>query len=291
MADQEQGGEGEGGGPERAALEAEAATMGWASRDKWRGDPAAWVDADEFVERGRVVVPMMRKNNERLVGEVTALKQQAAKAEQAAAEAAKAVEALISNQAEIAKVQVQERLKELRSQRREAVKAGDHDLAADLDELIDAQKDKLAEPPPKAKPAAAPAAAPAAPQIEAWAQEFGDANPWLQTDRRKAGLFLGICDELKSTTSLREGALLAEAKKQMDEILGGVPRGGKSEEGSGGGFNGSGGGGNGGVSGYAKLPAEAKAQCDRDEHRFVGEGKPFKDQKAWREHYVAAFNE
>ena len=47
-------------------LEDRAAQMGWVPVDKFRGDPAHWVDAETFVKKGEEVMPILRANNRRL---------------------------------------------------------------------------------------------------------------------------------------------------------------------------------------------------------------------------------
>jgi hypothetical protein len=43
--------------PDYAAL---ASEMGWTPRDKFRGDPAKWVDAEAFYEKGQHVLPIVK---------------------------------------------------------------------------------------------------------------------------------------------------------------------------------------------------------------------------------------
>ena len=57
-----------------APVEQEARTLGWVPAEEFKGDPNRWVDAETFVERGHTVMPILRKNNERLE---TLVKQQA----------------------------------------------------------------------------------------------------------------------------------------------------------------------------------------------------------------------
>lgn len=41
-------------------IEAEAVSMGWAPKEKYRGDPSRWIDAKEYVRRGREHIPIMQ---------------------------------------------------------------------------------------------------------------------------------------------------------------------------------------------------------------------------------------
>lgn len=52
------------------AMESRARDMGWAPKDKWRGDPEKWVDAKEFVRRGEEVLPIVTAENRRLKAEL-----------------------------------------------------------------------------------------------------------------------------------------------------------------------------------------------------------------------------
>lgn len=51
----------------------EAATLGWSPKEQWRGDPDEWVDAETFVRRGKEIMPILRKNNDRLQRKVEEL--------------------------------------------------------------------------------------------------------------------------------------------------------------------------------------------------------------------------
>jgi hypothetical protein len=48
------------------AFEDEARGMGWVDADEFRGDPSKHVSAEQFVERGRESLPLLRKNNAKM---------------------------------------------------------------------------------------------------------------------------------------------------------------------------------------------------------------------------------
>src|SRR6266436_2695776 len=52
------------------ALEEEASRDGWVPKDEFHGAESDWVDAATFVERGKAINPILRKNNERLMKEI-----------------------------------------------------------------------------------------------------------------------------------------------------------------------------------------------------------------------------
>lgn len=291
MADQQEGTGDTGNEPDLVAEEAFARRNGWAPKDQWRGPADQWMDVQDFNKKGREILPVVAASNRRLVKELEATKGALAQVKSLAEEQAKTVKSLVEHQeSEIAR-QVDERIKELRADKRAALREGNHDLAADLEEQIDTQLDRKAELATK-PPAPAPAPTPQQQEVADWAREFGEANEdWLGVDTRKTALFGAIADELMKTTALRAGPLLVEAKRQMEETLGGKPkRESKSEPGSGG-FSGSGGGGrSGNGQSFSDLPQEAKDVCMRQASKFVGEnGKAFKTQDAWKDHYAKTY--
>ena len=56
--------------------EEKARQLGWRPKEEWKGDPDKWVSAEEFVEKGEQLLPVMKRDRERLFGEVKELKQQ-----------------------------------------------------------------------------------------------------------------------------------------------------------------------------------------------------------------------
>lgn len=52
--------------PQSNESEAEARNLGWVSKDEFRGDPGKWRSAEEFLDRGKRILPIVLKDNERL---------------------------------------------------------------------------------------------------------------------------------------------------------------------------------------------------------------------------------
>jgi hypothetical protein len=66
---------GESGEPEVSAeIIAKAEKMGWTPKDQFKGDPAKWRPADEFVERGENMLPLLRAQAKRQEREIAELK-------------------------------------------------------------------------------------------------------------------------------------------------------------------------------------------------------------------------
>jgi hypothetical protein len=207
------------------------------------------------------------------------------------------VKDLLEHQASEIKRQVENQLRELKTQRREALREGDHVLADELEDQIDETKERLAEAGKVKKPAEPEKpmvvnGIPVPEEVQPWAVEFGKENEeWLGKDRAKTGMFMGLCEDIFATTSLRGRELLDEGKRRMEAALGQKSRAASKTDGGSGGWEGSASSGGKGVSGYSSLPADAKAACDAQERKFVGEGKLFKSTAEWRTYYTKTYNE
>ena len=136
--------------PDTSEIEREAALMGHVPRDQFRGNPDDWIDAETFVRRGREVMPILRKNNERLLNKVVDLENQLVGDRKTFEEFRKFQEDAINRQKS-------EALEQLRAARREAISTGDGDAFDRADEQIrqvesyqvpDAVKSRPVEQPP-----------------------------------------------------------------------------------------------------------------------------------------------
>jgi len=239
-------------------IEARARAMGWTEKSEFKGDPAKWRDAAEFVERGENLLPLVKAQNKRLEREVAELKQTTrelgdylSKTEQRAYDRA---------------------LADLKQQRKEALAAGDGDAFDKADEQIEQLKSD--------------AAAKAAKRAEKKDDgpdpvyaEWESRNAWLKdTELSEYAEF--AAQKLRASGEKATGAefldLVAErVKKQFpakftnprresaQAVEGAAPaarRGGKS---------------------YADMPAEARAACDRmAKNGFGGDEKAMAKFKA-----------
>ena len=110
-------------------IELEAARMGHIPLDQWRGDPEDWTDAEAFVKRGREIMPMLRKNNERLLSKL-------AEQERERIEDRKTFEEFRKFQEQALEKQKAEALAQLRAARKEAIATGDGEAFDQADERI-----------------------------------------------------------------------------------------------------------------------------------------------------------
>jgi hypothetical protein len=280
--------------PDRAAIETEAKGMGWAPKEQWRGNPESWLDADKFVERGRTFVPFLQHERKKLRGELSTRDAELAAIRAQNTELATQLKGITEFNAEMAKDRQDRRKRELGVEIKAAREAGDDVRVAELtNELGDVTKTKAAPTPPPPTQQQPPSG----PAIQPWVKNFLDTNEDFFANPRKVALFNVEMLERRKGGDARVGdvdgvALLTEAKEAVDKVFGGNPRRqmpSKGEESRPGGGNNPGGGGGAGGKTYADLDAGARAKCDSQEERFVGKDKVFKDQKAWRTHFVSEY--
>lgn len=258
------------------AILSEARQMGWQPLEKYKGDPEKWVDATTYVSRGREIMPLLRANNAKLLGELSTVREQLKSANDAI-EQLRVASAEIT--AERVKAVKKELLASIRTAREEGNVEQEDELTEKLSELRTAEKAQPAKPVPSNEPAVDPA-------FTAWMAK--EENSWFGRDRRRTSLAMGIAQELRSdhaNDGLVGQAFYERIAEEVEATLNPKPPKADRVEGSRGG--GAGGGGNG--KSYSSLPAEAKAVCDRQASSFVGEGKSFKDLAAWRNHYTKIY--
>ena len=270
---------------EAMTVEQEAGVLGWAPKEEWRGPPERWVDAETFVERGHTVMPILRKNNQELLGKLNGAQSELAEVKKALAEQSDGLKKVLEFQAAEVKRQVESQVSSIRAGLKQARKDGDEDAVDTLETALDTAKDRLkaieTAPAPVAK------AAPAAQEIEPWAKEWAEQNSeWYWKDKRKTAYVLAAADDLAKTTSLRGVDLLNKAKQEMEATFGGTPAADKAEGGS----KGGGAAPSTQAKGFSSLPADAKAVANDQEKLMVGKGKPFKTAAEWHDHYVKVYN-
>jgi len=237
--------------------EEEARKEGWAPKEEWKGRPEDWVDAKEFNKRGREINSFLKKHNDRLKGELAEVKSALKEQQLTAAEFKKEFAQMKENAYKKA-------MADLKAQRREALKEGDHDTADLIDEQLDDMKEQVEKLAKKeeVKPTVEMSETQKTRLLNEW---IGD-NPWYDSKNadvvdavdligmrlRREQPGLDGRDFLDEVTKL--------AKKKHPEFFGnprrkeaGMVEGGKRGEGGSGG----------GKKTYGAMPAEVRAQCDR----------------------------
>jgi hypothetical protein len=265
-------------GTEPPQYESEARAQGWVAKEEFRGSEDDWVDAETFVRRGKEIMPILRKNNEKLLKELG----EAKKAAEEAREAAKEFREYQKQQFERKTKDLEAELDQLKQAKREAITQGDGDRVLAIDDAMDDLKEqrlqakedlKAAEEKAKEVPQVT-----ADPVLNAWM----DKNEWFGKDTRLTGMANGLGVELRRENPGLSGQafldkldeelanLLPEkfGKKRTPNPMEGAPNGtARPSVGS-------------GKKTYANLPAEAKAACDK----FVKQGLMTK------EAYVAEYD-
>jgi hypothetical protein len=282
-------------------VEKEARSMGWVPKEEFRGGEEAFVDAKTFVERGRVFMPILQKNNERLQKNLRATEARLESAEAALKATQATIDALEESREEDVKARVEAARKQLKEELIKASRDGDHESVAELTDQMTRLNAAEAEEEDRAggngkgknkKDAEADYVAEAAagrvhPEVKQWYKDNADfvENP------RKVALANVIAQEMRASGDTRIGAVfLDEVAQKVDEEFGGAAggRGPSRVEGGGGG------GGRRGSSGpagktYNDLPADAKAVCDKQAARLVGPNRAHKDIASWRASYTKQF--
>jgi hypothetical protein len=279
-------------------VEAQARQMGWSPKEHFKGDPRHWVDAETYVNRGEQIMPILRQNNRKLEGELTATKTELAALTAKLEAANTAVEELKRFNSATARDKAKATRADLIRGITEAREAGEVEREVTLqDQLSETnaairEADKNADaggeakPSPAAKPPLDPALSAAKTVFDTWRQD----NAWYDEDPVKHGLAEGFAVKLrKDGTDLTGRAFFDEVAKQVDAYTGGRKPPPRTDKVEGGGRGSSQGGGR-SPSGqsYADLPADAKAACEKFAQRdiSIGKGKTFENIEAWRTHYA-----
>lgn len=151
--------------PEVSEVEEKAMKMGWVPKDQFKGDPDHWRPAEEFVERGENMIPIIRKRAE-------TAEQRAQAAEKKAESVEKYVKMLRDKLHEKEKAAIE-------AKKRQAVADGDEEAydrySKEEIELPDFEEEK-------------PSTPEVDPQMEQEFREWGEKNQWYNTDPDKAVL-------------------------------------------------------------------------------------------------------
>ncbi len=273
------------------SLEREAREMGWVPREEYKGDPDHWRDADEFVERGRSILPILQANNKRLKNDLLTRDQEIANLKKAVEDSSKAIKALQRGYNESVKLQVENARKELRDQLRAAKETGDIDAElAITDKLADLKSAERSSKEDAVEEDKAPANTPQLdPEFVAWNKE----NPWFgnmndSEDRKRTRALVRIGEDLRDEGDKTYGRAfmekcIAELEKQegkqtsrtSNKVEGGSRSSGGSSSGR----------------AYDRLPKEAKDTCKEQAEDFVGPGKMFKNEREWQDYYANLYGE
>lgn len=253
-------------------FEAEALEMGWTPKEQFRGDPAKFVDAKTFVEKGETFVPFLKATNKKLQDRL-------AKTESDFDQRIKRMEDAQQRREKALKSTYDRELSRIKAEQRKAVAEGD---TAAFD-VLDKEREELTK---QADEAFAEARTEQPRNDAAVEKEWIAENQWYRTDfelAAKANTYSRWLADNNSDMSLADNLKATEKyiREQHPDKFGGKtkPKGnGHAGVDGGSSFPAAPFGKK--VKGYADLPAEAKELCARD----VAD-KLYKDRDEWAKEY------
>lgn len=280
----------------------QASEMGWVPKEKFRGDPDRWVDADEFVRKGEEVLPLVRAGNRRLQEQLIARDADLAEANRKLNEMQESIKAINEIQNREALGRVNRQIQSVRRQIEEARSERDTDKVLELTETLETlEGEKALVGKPVAKEAEeeeTPRTAIPQAQLQAELQDWQQENEWFGKDRMKTRVANAIAAEIREDPAFRGVVgrkFLEEVSKRTEEAYSeAFPSGegrrqvGKTAGGSQSGARAQGTGTRRGKS-YADLPQEARAACDADASRLVGPNRVYKTAADYQAFYVKEY--
>ena len=278
----------EGGPPED--VEKEARSMGWVPEEEFKGNKDHWIDAEEFVERGRSVMPILLSNNKRLQKELSTRDAEIGKLSASLQSANKAIEKLEKHYTEANKRAVEIARNQLKEELRQAREDNDVDKELEItDQLAELRTRETEATPTAKKEEETKPVQKYTPDFQSWV----DRNPWFEKDRKKTKLVNRIAEDLREEGNELVGSeFLDECVRIYEEQYGEeeeeeappVRRPSSKVETTPRRRSPSGGG-----KSYGDLPAEAKAQCAEDAEDLVGPDKRYKTMKDWQTAYARIY--
>lgn len=139
-------------------VEQKAAELGWVPQEQWKGDPEKWRPAEEFVERGEKILPILKKELEKTKSELKialSLNQQE-------------IERIKQESYERAKSEYLAKMRIIDQREAEAIKAQDGEAVVEARKVRESMKPP--EPPKQS------------PKIDVVFEDWRSKNPWYQAD-------------------------------------------------------------------------------------------------------------
>jgi hypothetical protein len=233
-------------------------------------------------------LPLARATNRRLTESNQELSRRIKAQETAIAGMQESLQALQEFHSADTKRKVKEARENLLKELKVARAAGDVDAELEIVDALTQADGKIVTPSPA--PAPAPAPAGQTPEWKAWEQD----NPKFREDKIWRGVCIGMAENMRMDSKwnhLSGRAFFDEVTRQTDAWFAQrtttTARVDKTEAGGGG--SGGGGGAAPKGKGYAQLPPDAKAQCDKDAKRQVGKNPAFKTLADWQTYYAKVY--
>lgn len=264
------------------AIEAEARNMGWMPKDQFKGNVDQWVDADEFVERGKHVMPLLLANNKRLQRELLTRDEKIATLAEQLNGATTAIQKLEKHYSDANKRAVEFAKVQLKSELKEARANNDVDAEFEIQEKIDQLKTAAAK---ADESAPVKTTSTTSPTVSPDFKEWQTRNEWFGTDHKKTKEIVRIGEDLRDEGSTLLGVefldeclrvLNSRNKPTQSPSVSKVDAVSRST-------------GTSGRKSFNDLPPDARKACLDDADDLVGNGKRFKNVKDWQDHYVSIY--
>ena len=239
--------------PDNAPNEAEveARKMGWVAKDEFKGAADKWRPAEEFLDRGKRILPIVLKENERLQRNLDRVKDDLK-------ELRDSTKQLVEFHTDAAKREYERGRREIEAKIEAA--AANADANTVRQEMVNLDNLTKQNTPPAKK------VEQQQPQIDPDTQDWINKNPWFTRDKVLAAYAIDVYGNLqKEKPGMTESALLAETARQTSnkfpEKFGINP----NREGAAAVATPSGGTGGQRKNGktYENLPPDAKQACDK----------------------------
>lgn len=295
-------------------LKREALEMGWIPPERYKGDPEKFIEAEDFVERGKNFIPILKKNNEKLMGQMGQIKGELDQTKQALGEALDSLREFKKFHEESAKNAYARARRELLAQKSTAMREEDFDKTIQIDDAIHQMDQQMAaatkaeEEKGKKKGKEGDGGQKLDPAMQQW---IGENASWYGVDQARTAyanaIALKVREENPTTIGLE---FLNLVKEEVEDKFGGGRKGrgkkieeeedadeeeedggrrvGKVDGGRQASSFGGGGKGRGGKLTYDRLTPEAKKICDRYSAQLVGPNKAYKTEDEWRKAYCAS---
>jgi len=267
--------------PENQELEREARSMGWQPEVEFKGNKDHWVTAQDFVERGRAVMPILLKNNKRLHAELLTRDEKLATLEASLGSFQTAMQKMERHYTDANKRAVENAKRELKNELKQARLDNDVEAEFDIQEKLTNLNIPVPVPPTPKVETAEPAQN-LTPEFKIWNAE----NPWFGTDNKKTKAIMRVAEDLREDGSELVGVeFMDECLRVLEassaalkptypagkvESTARAPRQNNSKS-------------------FSSLPAEAKQACHEDAEDFVGANKRYKTLQDWENQYAKIY--
>lgn len=269
-------------------VQQKAEKLGWIPPTRYKGDPERYIDAEEFLERGETVMPILKENNRKMKLELDTLRETSRAQSEALQRAEDAIDQIEERHSVETQKAVERARADVKRQLAAASAEGDHEGVAELTDQL--TRLKAAEEAAGEREEKPEQQAPFMPPAEL--RQWNEDNPWFGPDKRKTALALGIAQELREGGEQSTGrAFFDKVTAEMNGMFGEREERQTSSK-----VEGARNGSDGdarvvGKKSYAALPKDAKEACDADARSFVGPTKKYKNLADWRGRYAELYFE